>query len=247
MNKHQTRRLLGTLVVALIPLAVSGLQGCSAMKNAGIVPVNPAENPAQGPLAVDVDNYRGTVTVEVNPKLKEPIVLAVPRGGDRSHQWTAATMAVDAGHPVLRVLSTEPSAGAGPAIDITIRVPQCAGVRVRNEGGQVTLRDVEGAIDAQTSVAERGNGAILVETVAPLTEPVLLRTQRGRIELRMPVRSAGAIRAEAPSGHISVDATRGRLKNVRFENHVWTGGLNDGTADMHLSTDDGDIVVSVGR
>jgi len=246
MNILQTLRPTLCLTLgAILPF----LGACSATKRADVVPIVESEAPAEGPLALDIDNHRGSVTVVVNPKLKGPQITAVvrERGTKSSERWAAASMANDAGRPVLRVLSSPPESGPAPHVDIVIKVPTCAGIRVRSDDGQITLRGVGGAIDAQTSIGGHSPTAILVTTNTPLHDPVLLHAQRGGIELRMAQSSAGQLRAEAPAGGVEVDAATADLRDVRFTRQTWTGTLNAGTSDMRLTADDGDILVLVGR
>jgi hypothetical protein len=214
-----------------------------------MVPVSRVEAPAEGHLALDIDNHRGSVTVIVNPKLAEPVVTATTRDGrfNAPTQWTAATMATDAGRPVLRVLSAAPDETAAPLVDLTVRVPDCAGVRVRADEGMITLRGVRGAIDAQTSISTPGLNAIFITTEQALKEPILLHTDRGSIEVRMGTGSAGHLRADAPAGTVSVDAAMGDLRDVQYTRQVWKGWLNKGSADMRLTAENGNIIVKVGR
>jgi hypothetical protein len=226
------------------------------MGRAGMLPINKSETQAEGPLALDIQSHSGQVTVIVNHDLTEPIVTAMARSTKPSTvgQWTAASMATDAGRPVLRVLSAPPGENA-PDVDIVVRVPDCAGVRVRCDDGQVTLHGVHGAIDVQTSIGSVTANAILIDTDTPLTDPMLLRASRGNIELRMPTGSAGTFLIETPAGVVHFDAVTADLRDVSatvapkgsLSNRTWTGILNRGKADMHVIADDGDVTVSVGR
>jgi hypothetical protein len=215
-----------------------------------MVPISNSDTPAEGPLAVDIDNHRGSVSILVDPKLTEPVVTAKARGQKASvaGQWTAASLATDAGHPVLRVLCTAPPTDdEGTHVDIVVRTPSCAGVRVRTDDGLINLRGIQGAIDAQTSTAGHGLSAIFISTDTALTEPILLHSERGKIEVRMPKTSAGQIQAASPLGTIDVDAVTADLRDVSYVRQIWTGTLNGGKSDLHLIADDGDIVVIVGR
>src|SRR6185436_10132886 len=91
------------LVSAALAGALVASQGCRSGSSTGLVPISNSEGQTAGPLAVDIQNNRGSVTVIVNPKLEEPKVTAVARGERASEaaQWTAASIAMDAGRPVL--------------------------------------------------------------------------------------------------------------------------------------------------
>jgi hypothetical protein len=248
MNTNQTNVVARLACLVLSGLALAMFQGCSSHKPSGNITINQSDPPAEGPLALDIENHRGSVTVIVNPKLKEPVVTATSHGQRDSavSQWTAASLANDAGRPVLRVLSAAPGADPAPIVDITVRVPDCAGARVHTDDGQIRLHGVRGAIDAQTSLASRGLNAIFITTQAPLKEPMLLHADRGAIEVRMGTGSAGRIQATS-FGTVSVDSMMGDLRDVQVTRQAWTGTLNNGAADMRLKADDGNIVVSVGR
>jgi hypothetical protein len=247
MNKYQTTRTVTRSIMALAMITLFG--GCASTRPSDRVPIVASDTPAQGPLALDIDNHKGSVTVEVVHGLKEPHVTAVVRGRESTatEHWAAASLASDAGRPVLRVLSAPPVSGPDPLVDIVVRVPDCAGIRVRSDEGQIILRGVGGAIDAQTSIGGRDALAIVVTTDTPLTDPVLLHAQRGGIELRVPRQSTGLLRADSPVGSVNVDAAAAELRDVRYTRQVWTGELNAGKADMRLTADDGDILVMVGR
>jgi hypothetical protein len=221
--------------------------GCGGTPK-GFVPINRTETLAEGPLAVDVQNHRGSVTVIVNPGLEEPKVTAIPRGKKAgSGEWSAASMVMDAGRPVLRVLTAPPEAGEAPIVDIKIQVPDCSGARIRTDDGIITLKGVRGAIDAQTSHGAKNANVIFVSTMADLQDPILLRAERGGIEVRMGKESAGRLQAEAPNGQVEMDAATSELRDVRYTRQTWTGTLNNGKADFRMSANDGNIVVMVGR
>jgi hypothetical protein len=243
LNTNQTS-LVGTILLALIALFGTGCGGTPT----GFVPINGAEAMTEGPLAVDIQNHRGDVTVIVNPKLSEPKVTAISRGKKAgSGDWSAASLVMDAGHPVLRVLTAAPESGEAPRVDIKVQVPDCSGARVRTDDGIITLRGVRGAIDAQTSLAAKNLNAIYVQTTADLQDPILLRAERGGIELRMGHGSAGRLQAESPNGAVEMDAAEGELRDVRYTRQTWTGTLNNGRSDFRMTANDGHVVVMVGR
>jgi hypothetical protein len=248
MNTHRTNIAARVACLILCGVAWAAFQGCSSHKPTGNIAISQPDTPAEGPLALDIENHRGSVTVIVNPKLTEPVVTATSRGQKDStvSQWTAASLANDAGRPVLRVLSAAPEADPAPIVDITVRVPDCAGARVHTDDGLITLRGVRGAIDAQTSLGSRDHNAIFISTEAALKDPMLLHADRGGIEVRMGTGSAGRIQATS-TGAVSMDAAMADLHDVQYTRQVWTGTLNKGAADMRLNADDGNIVMTVGR
>jgi hypothetical protein len=244
LNTHQTR--LASLF-ALVLVALLGSVGCRGTPK-GFVPINRSEALAEGPLAVDIQNNRGSVTVIVNPKLEQPKITAIPRGKKAgSGEWSAASLVMDAGRPVLRVLTAPPESGEAPIVDIKVYVPDCSGARIRTDDGIITLKGVRGAIDAQTSHGAKNGSVIYVNTTASLQDPMLLRAERGGIEVRMGKDSAGRLQAEAPNGQVEMDAVTGELRDVRYTRQTWTGTLNNGRADFRMTANDGNIVVMVGR
>jgi hypothetical protein len=199
-------------------------------------------------LAVDIDNHAGSVLLIVDPRLEQPVVTATPRdrGKRGAPAWAAASVSDDEGHPVLRILVEDPAGVESSGTDVVVRVPDCGGVRVRNEHGPVVLREVSGAIDVQTSMNSSSAKAISVQTRRKINAPILLRADRGDIELRIGAGSSGRVRAEA-SGYVNVDSAMTPVTDVRYTRKVWTGTINGGTNDVVASADDGDVFVLVGR
>jgi hypothetical protein len=245
---YQTLIRVGLMITTVLGAAV--LSGCELHRTGGIVAIGGMDETPPRATAVDVDNRLGTVRIVADPKLDHPVVRAVARGNPTESEghWTAATMSDEGGHPVLRVLSTgEGNAANPPTIDIVVLVPECTGVRVRNEGGRVTLVDVHGAVDVQTSIPGNGDQAIVVNTKFGLRDPLMLHAERGGIELRMGFASAGLFSASAPKGVVTVDAAQAKVQDVRSTRLAWTAQLNDGTSDLKVEADDGNISVIVGR
>jgi hypothetical protein len=249
MNKPRTP-LAGPLVTLVAGLLVS----CGSLPQAGVVPIAGLDaGLGELPPAVDIQNHRGSVTLVVDPKARGPMITAVPRTTgalEKEVRWTAASMSMDNGRPVLRVLSTPEDTGAPDVpVALSVTIPSCGGVRIHNNGGPVVLRGVGGAIEVQTSLSADDlieKQAIFLETDQPLTGPVLLRADRGDIEVRMPRASAGQIFASAPGGTVAVDGARAELRSVHYAGGTYIGTLNAGQNEQRISTERGDVRVLVG-
>jgi hypothetical protein len=132
-------------------------------------------------------------------------------------------------------------------VDIRVTLPAVGGIRIRNEDGPVTLRDVRGAIEVHSSLPANDGTAIFIQTRHDLTAPVLLLSQAGNIEVRMGQGSAGLLNATAEKGVVTVDAAKGKLEDVRFQKGVYTATLNEGEHEQRISTQSGHVTVLVGK
>jgi hypothetical protein len=202
------------------------------------------------PPAVDIQNHRGSVTVIVSPHVDVPRVTAlVHQSGDVAPEvrWTAASMAMDNGRPVLRVLSTAEETGAGDMpVDIRVILPACGGVRVQNDGGPVTLQDVAGAIEVHNSLNAVDGRSIFVETWQDLTAPMLLRSERGNVEVRMGRDSAGQLSASTQTGRMTVDTGGAKTSGVKLTGRSWSGTINGGASDQRIDVENGNVLVILG-
>ncbi|HYE60520.1 MAG TPA: hypothetical protein VD997_00865 [Phycisphaerales bacterium] len=240
----------------LLVAAAALLTGCQdqlrdAVPTVGVVPIEGVETAAQGlPPAIDVQNHRGSVTIIVDPAAPGPSVSALPHVSgpvDATIRWTAAALQEDNGRPVLRVLSSPEETGAPDApVNITITVPECGGVRVRNDGGPVTLRNVAGAIEVHTGLGANDGRAIDIETMEPLTDPILLRAERGSVHLLMGRGSAGNLNATTQRGLVQFDGGRAKVGNVKLSKSEWSGTINAGASDQRIDVERGDVFVRVG-
>src|SRR5262245_4833635 len=240
-TRHWRAHLLAPAVCALLLLG-----GCMSRRLPHQLDITgPA--PEAGPIAVDVLNRAGSVTIVVSEKAQTPTVQATARSAvahKKAPDWVAAEYASDAGKPVLRVVAGSPSGGAQLA-DLVIRLPACSGVRVRNSTGVVDLRDVSGAIDVQNGSPTSPGSDITVWTVRPIDAPMLLRTTEGDIELRLPTASKGSLNATADTGRVAVSAPKLALKEVVANTNSYRGSINGGGHEIRLATGMGDIAVRI--
>ena len=249
MNTNRTCVSL-TAIISFLAILMWMVTGCASRTPTGHVVVSGSEAVITGAPAIDVENHNGSVTIIVDPTQPRPEVIAIPRGDSRSDpsHWTAASMVDDAGHQVLRVLSSDQSEGANARpIDMVIRLPSCGGVRVRNQGGIVVLTNVAGAIDVDNTLTRGDVRSIYLVTNQPLNSPVILRTNRGDVEARVPVGSSGRIEASAPRGRVAVRGIEAPIHDVRLTHEFWTGILNNASNDIRITSDAGNVSLSIMR
>ncbi|MFA6044273.1 MAG: DUF4097 family beta strand repeat-containing protein [Phycisphaerales bacterium] len=254
------RLVVGSLLnAAWLTASVVGLAGCTAegVKRAALTPgadvvrIDMTTDYAPGtPLAIDIENQGGDVTISVDPSLSQPMVRATSMAPGKMQEaapWAAATLspsgvaAKDAA-PILRVLAADISA-AKRRTRLEVRVPACAGLRVRNQDGSVSLAGVSGAVDVQNGTALAPGGPISLDTTQVLDTPLLLRTSSGPITANLPAASHLDLEVTTGSGTVSVQATGMRGTDVKATKQAWSATLNGGAAPGKIATDAGDVVV----
>lgn len=247
MTSHRSV-LWATLTAAA--LAASVVSGCSTLRSTQEIAVTGAsgDEVESRPLAVDVQNARGTVSVWVEPG-KPIAVWAADRGGkgmNHRPDWIAASLTEDNGKPVLRVLN-DSQEGEPTETTIRIRVPSCAGIRVRNSGGLIDVKGVTGAIDLQNTMPPGSGMAIRAYAGGPITAPVTARTNNGSIDVRLPTGSTGAVRVHAVNGTPIVDGGYLVLTSVKMTRTDITCTVEGGENPIDLSTEDGTASLLFGR
>ncbi|MCC6675566.1 MAG: hypothetical protein IT436_00345 [Phycisphaerales bacterium] len=248
-------RLKWTLAAALTGVAGLGLiGGCDMNRRARTVPLSGVEETASlssAPLAVDIENRSGTVVVRVDPTAKQPAVMARPADGRAIRKddkpWAAAELAAQDEHRVLRVV-----AGGGDTqelmtpIIVTVVVPSCDGVRVKNAGGPVTLEGVGGAISVSNTDLGGKTARIAVETRRDLTLPVSLVSTGGDVSCLAGHGTAGKVTLTATNGHPEIrvrSATRFGASQSTAEG--WTGTFGSSDNPITLTTDHGNAILEL--
>jgi hypothetical protein len=218
--------------------------------------------PTTGLLAIDVENFAGTVEVRAGgpasqgrsrPDRASVIADAEVDASvtdDAARQEILDGIAVnadlieDAARAVLRVRSTSSHAGAQDhRVHLTIIVPRADGVRIRNSGGNVVVVGTGGA----TQIENRF-GAIEVRTDKDMNQPVTLTNVDGNIYYQVPTTSSGAFDLETLDGIV-------RYKDrVGSSDHVYSTGrtvhqarLNEGQSPVIARTNKGDVMVWVDK
>lgn len=251
-----------TLILAALAGAIVG--GCADSKVQRATGLTPGADMVKvdadapyvpgSPVAIDIENPGGDVLVVVDAALTMPQIRATSmHEGDNqgAAPWAAATLAPSGvaatqAAPILRVLAADVS-GAKHRTSLEVRVPACAGVRVRNQDGAVTLQGVGGAIDVQNGSPLSPGGSITLLTDATLDAPLLLETASGPIRVEFPASSRLNVDASSRNGAVTVQATGVRLGQVSATKQSWSAAINGGDAPARISTESGDITLRLKR
>lgn len=213
-----------------------------------------------GPVQVHIENHRGDVTIEAIPGLEEataelqstaPVdleAMAPVFDGDRLRIDIPRHHDGDAG-PGFMLSFGGKSWGfgkGGPAVDITVRVPEGSTVHASTHQGDVTLRGSFGEVDLSTGEGDvsveragstqcsTGSGDIQVRHV---NGDAKLSTGSGDIRLDQ---NTGAVKASTGSGDIEVAAVAGEGKLSSGSGDLTVGRLE---GSLKLSSGSGDFTV----
>lgn len=248
-----TKRMMAASLTCTLVLVGVG-SGCSGIKQR----VDPTVSIVRSPgvtaedqvSAIDVQNLRGSVTIEIDPSLAAPVVTAWVRGEGASSgvvpTWVGASVSRDAGRPVLRVLSAEPTAGMDTAVSIVVRAPRVQGLRVRNAGGPVLVRGISGSIEIENGSPVAPGGRVEVNAGEALMSAVIITTFGGGISLSMPEGSMGALSAQSNGGVVTLRSPRGQTQGVRGTGAVLDAAIGGGgRGAFTLKATGGDVSVQV--
>lgn len=211
-----------------------------------------------GPVAIDIQNTNGSVEVIIDKRLAAPIIEAQARGsvserekrGKDGGAWFAHEFTSDEGRPVLRVLASDPT-DRGVAIDLKVKSPSCAGLRVRNARGSVRVRNAAGAVEINNGYSNGGTSAeggdVLVSFSDVISGPVTILTTNGHIDLSLPAESGGVITAMTLEGRVSTSTPGATVKNSKYTETKWSGILNGGEHPVQVHTARGNVDLTVRR
>ncbi|QOJ00765.1 MAG: hypothetical protein HRU70_09770 [Phycisphaeraceae bacterium] len=246
-------------MLTALALSTAFAGGCSLPTDHAVkINVSPTAARIDRSYAVDIENRGGEVRVVVEPGLTSPIIEAVvtDQGGGFLRRtpdptvkgWYAADVTVRDGRPLLRVL-TKRSDDTQPAtyVGLTVRVPSCDGLRVRNTGGPVVAKGVWGEIRIENGFGGGVGGDVRVSTTRRLTDPIELSSTGGDVTLLMPRDSTGRFEITNPEGHIDFAARTDQLSGVRRTSTVHRAVVNNGQNEVRLSTARGTVRVEVGE
>ena len=258
-----SRHAVLILAAALALGALCG-SGCSVSTTHDLR-VSKAANVAKfdRPLSVDIENFRGSVEVEVVPGLTQPTlrawVLDESNGFMRLtddatvKSWYAAEIVtVQAGpagggsRPVLRIITTRDAKTKPSSVRLLVQTPTCEGIRVRNSGGGVVLRNVGGEITVENGYKGGEGGDITIHTSRRIAEPMSLRTTTGDIAILVPTSSQGRLEINTPKGQPQVSVRSDGLDMVKKTLTTFAATLNGGTKPWAMLSADGNIKVEVG-
>ena len=257
-------------LLALLALSVATLPGCTRM---GGLRARMAANELAHQVAIEgdpitvgrlnaiiIDNPYGKVKVYAKPAHEEAhIYFRVDQ--ERRLRWRSARMGLDfdpvgeyftAKHVNTGELSTlviEPTdltiEGFRPPVDLTIYIPQCDGIEVRNAGGKVVIVGVTGVINVESGTNIKEGGPIEIRTDLSQLESIHATSNHGHVTLVTGPDSAGTIELIAPRGKTSFSSRFGIVNHSMPSKGHWTGIWNDGTNQIRLNADDGDATVMV--
>jgi hypothetical protein len=200
-------------------------------------------------FAVDVKNHSGSVRIEASERFDRPSVVAITRDGQGQAApatWAAASVERSDMSPILRVLCTPPAGQEARAVELTIRVPGCEGVRVQNSRGPVTVTGVRGAVDVQNGTAVAPGGDVAVTMGGLLDAPALVRSSSGSITMTVRPGSRGVLDLQA-SGSVTALLRKERTARVKEDRTRWSGVLNEGEHPVVLAAEAGDVRLRVVR
>lgn len=245
--------------LALLPILVVGaLCGCSVPTNHELkIGKANAVATIDRPLALDIENVRGSVEVEVMPGLTKPVLQAWVL--DQSDQfmrltddalvksWYAAEIVSVQGTPTLRILTTRGKETKPSFVKLVVHTPTCEGIRVRNSGGMVYLRGVGGEITIENGYKGGEGGDVKVATERRLSGPVNVRTTHGDITVVIPTTCTGKLELNTPKGAAQLNVRSDGLEGVKKTLTSYTATLNGGTKPWQFLSAEGNVRVEVGH
>lgn len=210
--------------------------------------------------ALVVENPYGKVKVYAKPAHEQAhITFRVQK--ERQLRWRAARQgfefdptgeyfkAIHTNNGELSTLSVIPTdltvEGYRPPIDLTIEIPQCDGIDVRNAGGKVIIVGIQGAIRVVSGDNEVAGGPVEIRTEKGQLEEVYAMSNGGHVTLVTSPESAGTIELVAPRGKTVFSSTYGVIDNSIPKVGHWTAVWNDGTNAVYLESQDGDASIVV--
>jgi hypothetical protein len=202
--------------------------------------------PTTGALAVDVENFRGSVEVRADLRTDRPHVIATPHAGAAlgeeqaaalAGSWVSATLEEESARAVLHVRGTSPRENTGDHwVNLVIRVPRCDGVRIRNTGGTVLVVGTRGGTEIRNHL-----GAVEFRTNESVTDPVTITTTDGDIYFQVSSGSSGAFDLETLDGKVYYRDRIHSTDSVYAAPGVHRATLHNGTNPVVLRTNRGDI------
>jgi len=243
-----THRLYALLMIAAL-LAFSPLAGC-ATSDSRVTTL-----PGPGPLtvlALDIENPYGGVRVEVSDKsdhvcMTESLLTAAfstdELREDFQQRMTLETERVEGapGHETIRVrvVALEPIK-TKEGVNLTIKLPSCEGIRVRNTAGSAVLVGVTGAIHVETI-----DGDIEVRCDEPVRSPVALIADSGDVYLQAPGGDEGRVELVSNTGKAVFTSTLEPLVGLTATTNQVRGTLGGGVYPITLRSDSGDVRMMV--
>lgn len=246
----------------VLTLSIPSMSGCARWRKnrpdglstpfSDFLPIRGEAVTSDRPIAVDVENLNGSVTVLVSDRYKRAYVYARAawRGKYsraeweevKNEDWVVAEHVVEEGNSILRVLSqAAPELDPPVRTDIRVLLPACDGVYVRNAGGPVKVVGAGGAHTIESGFDDGPGGNIEVKTSRDISDPITLRTSDGYVDLVLDAGSEGTIDLQTDNGTAFFSSKFGHATDVKPTATHWTGVWNQSTNPISLRTLDGDV------
>ena len=235
-------------------LALALLAGCRGVAKIQVTitgePITAETRPA-----VDVRNWRGSVTIVADSSIERatvhakalPRVKGSPKGDELAAQtFVAAESTVQDGRATLRVVAESRLADPDVAeARLVIRVPSCGGVMVQNAGGVIEVRGIGGAVTIENGTGNRAGGRVIVRTDQVMREPVSITTSNGKVHYQVPPGSSGQFDLRSDDGTAVMYAMSGSLTVRSAGPNYFQGTLNGGENPVVIRTGRGKAEVYV--
>lgn len=246
-------RLAQTAIACVALAATVVMPGCHTAKKQKADIVAPVDGWA-APSAIDIENFNGTVTVIVDPLVKEVtptfktrasiwIVDAIRKQAIESIKIRTKTIDQD-GRAVFSIrTSTKWVDPTQVWVDMTLRMPRCDGVRIFNRGGHVRLSGVTGAIQIDNGEYAGSEGGIEVRTDLDITDPVALVTNNGNVVYQVGAGSTGEFTLDAEGGSEAFNSNIISPAMVHTNGTITTASVGDASNAVLLKTSKGDATV----
>lgn len=203
-----------------------------------------------GMLAVDIENFRGSVEVRTDHRVQQAVVSAKASAhvsmGDQSvaaidEIWIDADLVEEGARGVLTIRTGSPRENMGDHwVSLYVSVPRCEGLRVVNTGGVVEVVGTSGGTTITNHL-----GSVEFRTAKPMTDPVAITTTDGEIYYQVPAGSTGRFDMATLEGRVWYrDRVQG-TDNSYAAPGLHTARLNGGSNPVALRTNRGNINVWV--
>lgn len=197
-------------------------------------------------LALDIENFRGSVEVRADARTDRPEVIATARaarslgefeGAALYETWTDASLEDESTRAVLRVRTGSPREDTGDHwVDLVVRVPHCEGLRIVNAGGTVLAVGTGGGTEITNHL-----GPVEFRTAEPVNEPVTITTTDASIFFQVPTGSAGEFDLATLEGIVRFRDRVAGTGQAYVAPGVHKASVGEGDNTVVLRTNRGDI------
>ncbi|MAI67623.1 MAG: hypothetical protein CMJ26_07080 [Phycisphaerae bacterium] len=227
-------------------IAILALAGCQSQH---IVHFANANLATQGPVEINVESFRGNISIIADPTVAGTVVTAkqveehangLPTAEPKMQCTTKIEMG-DNGQIVHVVATSSNDVLQLVHADIVVRSNLIHDVYVTTTKGDVTLLGVSGAITVHTN-----DGDVRLVTPRVINQDVTIENRRGNIVYRVRGESSGMIDAQAINGDASLDVRHGEATILPGStgDHL-VAKVNGGINNINMRTVDGNIHIAV--